>query len=81
MALVILSRALFMLFGPELGITQPGMTIVCGDSHHLLMELSEQLLLVLEQVKWKWYWLRNACCKANQKQMRINIDGELTKVF
>ena len=38
------------MVGPETGLTQPGKTIVCGDSHtathgHLL------LLLALEQVK------------------------------
>jgi len=43
------------VIGPELGITQPGMTIVCGDSHTSPMALLGQLLLVSELQKWKWY--------------------------
>ncbi len=31
------------VIGPELGITQPGMTIVCGDSHTSTHELSAPL--------------------------------------
>lgn len=27
------SRGVIHVFGPEMGLTQPGMTIVCGDSH------------------------------------------------
>ena len=27
------SRGIVHVIGPELGLTQPGMTIVCGDSH------------------------------------------------
>jgi len=27
------TRGIVHVIGPELGLTQPGMTIVCGDSH------------------------------------------------
>ena len=48
------------IIGPELGVTQPGMTIVCGDSAiHQHMAHLELLLSVSEQVKLKWFWQRN----------------------
>src|SRR6476661_6829384 len=28
-----IEQAILHVFGPQLGLTQPGMTIVCGDSH------------------------------------------------
>ena len=39
------------VIAPELGITQPGMTMVCGDSHTSTHVLLEQSLLELEPVK------------------------------
>ena len=39
------------IIGPEQGITQPGMTIVCGDSHTSTLVLSVPWLLELVRVK------------------------------
>ena len=39
------------IVGPEQGITQPGMTIVCGDSHTATHGAFEHLHLALEQVR------------------------------
>jgi 3-isopropylmalate/(R)-2-methylmalate dehydratase large subunit len=61
--------------GPENGITLPGATIVCGDSH-LLTEPSVLLLL-------DWYSevemvLSTQCImQPKPKKMRINVAGDL----
>ena len=34
------TRGIVHVIGPELGLTQPGMTIVCGDSHTCLLYTS-----------------------------------------
>ena len=39
------NQGIVHVVAPELGLTQPGMTIACGDSHTQLMELLGQLLL------------------------------------
>jgi len=64
------------VIGPELGITQPGMTIVCGDSQHQHTAHLVPLHFGIVPVKWKWYLHRNAFCRQS-KSMRINIEGEL----
>jgi 3-isopropylmalate/(R)-2-methylmalate dehydratase large subunit len=48
------------IIGPELGITQPGMTIVCGDSHTSTTALSGLLLLASAHRKWRWCLPRSA---------------------
>jgi 3-isopropylmalate/(R)-2-methylmalate dehydratase large subunit len=40
------------IIAPELGITQPGMSIVCGDSHTSTHGALELLLSESEQVRW-----------------------------
>ena len=49
------------VMAPELGITQPGMTMVCGDSHTPLMELLAPSLLELELAKLLKYLQANVC--------------------
>ena len=57
--------------GPENGITLPGMTIVCGDSHTSTHGALEQSLLVLELQKWKWCYRRSALCSRNQRKCAL----------
>jgi len=65
------------VIGPELGITRPGMTIVCGDSHTSTHGAFGCIAFGIgtsqvEQV------LASQCLLLNKpKRMRINIDGEL----
>lgn len=65
------------VIGPELGITQPGMTIVCGDSHTSTHGAFGTVAFGIgtsqvEQV------LATQCLLLNRpKTMRITIDGEL----
>ena len=65
--------------GPELGITKPGMTMVCGDSHTSTHGAFGCIAFGIgtsevEQV------LATQCLLQNKpKRMRINIDGTLNK--
>lgn len=65
------------VIGPELGITQPGMTIVCGDSHTSTHGAFGTVAFGIgtsqvEQV------MATQCLLLNRpKTMRITIDGEL----
>jgi len=67
------------VIGPELGITKPGMTIVCGDSHTSTHGAFGCIAFGIgtsqvEQV------LATQCLLQNRpKRMRITIDGELQK--
>ena len=54
--------------GPERGLTLPGMTIVCGDSHTSTHGAMEQSLSVSEPVRWKWCWHRNVFSSRGRKQ-------------
>ena len=65
------------VIGPELGITRPGMTLVCGDSHTSTHGAFGCIAFGIgtsqvEQV------MATQCLVLNKpKRMRINIDGEL----
>lgn len=65
------------IIGPEMGITQPGMTIVCGDSHTSTHGAFGRDCL------WHWYQRsgEGACQQrhhaAKTQKMRITVDGEL----
>lgn len=67
------------VIGPELGITLPGMTIVCGDSHTSTHGAFGCIAFGIgtsqvEQV------LASQCLLLNKpKKMRITVDGELRK--
>ena len=55
--------------GPEQGLSLPGMTIVCGDSHtstHGAMGAVAFGIGTSEvEMKWRWCWLRSASCSRN----------------
>ncbi|GAB3898479.1 3-isopropylmalate dehydratase large subunit [Spirosoma agri] len=67
------------IIGPELGLTLPGMTIVCGDSHTSTHGAFGNVAFGIgtsevEQV------LATQCILQNRpKRMRISINGQLTK--
>jgi 3-isopropylmalate/(R)-2-methylmalate dehydratase large subunit len=65
------------VIGPELGITQPGMTIVCGDSHTSTHGAFGALALGLGRARSSMCWRRRACPSSDPKTMAITIDGEL----
>jgi 3-isopropylmalate/(R)-2-methylmalate dehydratase large subunit len=65
------------VIGPELGLTQPGMTIVCGDSHTSTHGAFGALAFGIGTSEVE-HVLATQCLSQNRpKTMRINIDGEL----
>ena len=54
--------------GPERGLTLPGMTIVCGDSHTSTHGAMGAVLSVSVPAKWKWSWHRNVFCRRVRKR-------------
>ncbi|OGG22088.1 3-isopropylmalate dehydratase large subunit [Candidatus Gottesmanbacteria bacterium RIFCSPHIGHO2_02_FULL_40_13] len=67
------------VIGPELGITQPGMTIVCGDSHTSTHGAFGCLAFGIGTTEIE-HVLASQCLLQNpMKTMEINIDGKLGK--
>lgn len=65
------------VIGPELGITQPGMTIVCGDSHTSTHGAFGSIAFGIGTSEVEMV-LATQCLMQNlPKLMRINIEGEL----
>src|SRR6478736_2495338 len=60
------------VIGPELGITQPGMTIVCGDSHN-----STHGAFGIGTSEVEMVFASQCVLQTKPKTMRINIEGEL----
>lgn len=67
------------VIGPELGITQPGMTIVCGDSHTSTHGAFGTLAFGIGTTEVE-YVLATQCLLQNpMKTLEIKIDGKLGK--
>src|SRR6201995_5992681 len=65
------------VIGPELGVTQPGMTIVCGDSHTATHGAFGALAFGIGTSEVE-HVLATQCLVQNKpKSMRINYVGEL----
>ena len=58
-------RGVVHVIGPELGATQPGMTIVCGDSTRRRMVPSARWPSASARPRSATCWRRNACCSAS----------------
>src|SRR6187399_3026225 len=67
------------VIGPELGITQPGMTIVCGDSHTSTHGAFGSIAFGIATSEVEMVFASQCLLQSKPKQMRINIDGELHK--
>ncbi len=65
------------VIGPELGITQPGMTIVCGDSHTSTHGAFGSIAFGIGTSEVEMVFASQCLLQSKPKQMRINIDGEL----
>lgn len=65
------------VIGPELGITQPGMTIVCGDSHTSTHGAFGSVAFGIGTTEVEMVLSTQCLLQAKPKQMRITIDGEL----
>ena len=65
------------VIGPELGITQPGMTIVCGDSHTSTHGAFGAIAFGIGTSEVEMVFASQCLLQSKPKLMRINIDGEL----
>src|SRR6187397_1354117 len=67
------------VIGPELGITQPGITIVCGDSHTSTHGAFGAIAFGIGTSEVEMVLATQCLLQTKPKLMRINVDGELNK--
>ncbi len=65
--------------GPELGLTQPGMTIVCGDSHTSTHGAFGSVAFGIGTSEVEMVLATQCIMQPKPKRMRITIDGELNE--
>jgi len=67
------------VIGPELGLTQPGMTIVCGDSHTSTHGAFGAIAFGIGTSEVEMALATQCLLQTRPKLMRINVDGILNK--
>lgn len=67
------------IIGPELGITQPGMTIVCGDSHTSTHGAFGTIAFGIGTSEVEMVFATQCVLQNKPKVMRINVVGQLNK--
>ena len=67
------------VIGPELGVTLPGMTIVCGDSHTSTHGAFGTIAFGIGTSEVEMALATQCVLQSKPKLMRINIDGQLQK--
>jgi 3-isopropylmalate/(R)-2-methylmalate dehydratase large subunit len=67
------------VIGPELGITQPGMTIVCGDSHTSTHGAFGSIAFGIGTSEVEMVFASQCILQSRPKVMRINVEGTLNK--
>jgi 3-isopropylmalate/(R)-2-methylmalate dehydratase large subunit len=65
------------VIGPELGVTQPGMTIVCGDSHTATHGAFGALAFGIGTSEVEHVLATQCLVQSKPKSMRIRYDGSL----
>ncbi|EOZ99552.1 3-isopropylmalate dehydratase large subunit [Indibacter alkaliphilus LW1] len=65
------------VIGPELGITQPGMTIVCGDSHTSTHGAFGAIAFGIGTSEVEMVLATQCIMQSKPKKMRITVDGEV----
>ncbi len=65
------------VIGPELGITQPGMTIVCGDSHTATHGAFGSVAFGIGTSEVEMVLATQCIMQPKPKRMRITVNGEL----
>jgi 3-isopropylmalate/(R)-2-methylmalate dehydratase large subunit len=71
------SQGIVHVIGPELGVTQPGMTIVCGDSHTSTHGAFGTIAFGIGTSEVEMVFASQCLLQTKPRQMRINIEGEL----
>ncbi len=70
-------RGIVHVIGPELGATQPGMTVVCGDSHTSTHGAFATLAFGIGSTEVGYVLATQCLLQRKAKNMRINVHGEL----
>src|SRR5688572_29779570 len=70
-------RGIVHVIGPELGVTQPGMTIVCGDSHTSTHGAFGALAFGIGTSEVEHVLATQCLVQKRPKTMRISYSGEL----
>jgi 3-isopropylmalate/(R)-2-methylmalate dehydratase large subunit len=65
------------VIGPELGVTRPGMTIVCGDSHTSTHGAFGTIAFGIGTSEVEMVLTTQCLLQSRPKLMRINVEGEL----
>jgi 3-isopropylmalate/(R)-2-methylmalate dehydratase large subunit len=65
------------MIGPELGVTQPGMTIVCGDSHTATHGAFGALAFGIGTSEVEHVLATQCLPQARPRQMAVEVNGEL----
>jgi 3-isopropylmalate/(R)-2-methylmalate dehydratase large subunit len=71
------NQGIVHVIGPELGLTQPGMTIVCGDSHTSTHGAFGALAFGIGTSEVEHVLATQALPQTRAKTMAVNVDGDL----
>ena len=71
------SQGIVHIIGPELGLTKPGMTIVCGDSHTSTHGAFGALAFGIGTSEVEHVLATQTLPQSKPKTFRINVEGEL----
>ena len=71
------ARGIVHVIGPELGLTQPGMTIVCGDSHTATHGAFGALAFGIGTSEIEMVLATQTLLQRKPKTFRVQIDGRL----
>ena len=67
------------IIGPEMGLTQPGMTIVCGDSHTSTHGAFGAIAFGIGTSEVEMVLASQCIMQPKPKKMKITVNGELSK--
>jgi 3-isopropylmalate/(R)-2-methylmalate dehydratase large subunit len=67
------------VIGPELGITQPGLTMVCGDSHTSTHGAFGTVAFGIGTSEVEMVMATQCILQPKPKKMRISVEGKLSK--
>jgi 3-isopropylmalate/(R)-2-methylmalate dehydratase large subunit len=71
-------RGIVHVIGPELGLTQPGMTIVCGDSHTATHGAFGALAFGIGTSEVEHVFASQCLLQQKSRAMEVTIDGTLS---
>jgi len=73
------NQGIVHVIGPELGLTQPGMTIVCGDSHTSTHGAFGSVAFGIGTSEVEQVFATQCILQTKPKTMRINVNGQLAQ--